>query len=473
MATGIDLSGISQFNPNTDPASASQRWKGWLRRFQRFIVAIDIKDDPRKLNLLLYLAGPEVNKIFETLPETGEEKGFALAVKKLSEYFSLKKNVLYEIHVFRQAKQNQEETLDQFYTRLCQLAQTCEFTDPTAEIKIQLMENCCSSRLRRKALREDITLDALLQYGRSLERSDSQLKAVEDDHNRPVLVNEMQQLRVNNSRRRVNNPSNQLCYFCGEGYPHKSGRKSCPAADKTCHKCGKIGHFGRVCKSQPNQKSAFLNRRQDKRRNAVNLEHEPGTTNTSDSDSDHEYTFTVKTVQSTKISTDISNVNKLNLPKQLPMSTVTIGTERMKVLIDSGASVNILYSQDFDTINQSKHINLRPTKLKIHAFGSKSPVELCGKFDSVVETKSKMTVATFYVTKLNSGSLLSCDTSKELGILHLKLDTIKKSAQNNSCKKSLVLEQNTGVSAPGTKSTLKLDVAFSKKHITHNDTRST
>jgi hypothetical protein len=60
MATGIDLSGISQFNPNTDPASVSQRWKDWLKRFQRFIVAMDIKDGTRKRNLLLYLAGPEV-----------------------------------------------------------------------------------------------------------------------------------------------------------------------------------------------------------------------------------------------------------------------------------------------------------------------------------------------------------------------------------------------------------------------------
>jgi hypothetical protein len=93
MAThGIYLSCISQFNPNTDPASVSQQWKDWLKRFQRFIVAMDIKDGTRKCNLLLYLAGPEVDKIFETLPETGQEKDFELAVKKLNEYFAQKKN---------------------------------------------------------------------------------------------------------------------------------------------------------------------------------------------------------------------------------------------------------------------------------------------------------------------------------------------------------------------------------------------
>ncbi len=48
---------------------------------------MDIKDDMRKRNLLLYLAGPEVDKIFEMLPETGEEKDFALAVKKTQRVF--------------------------------------------------------------------------------------------------------------------------------------------------------------------------------------------------------------------------------------------------------------------------------------------------------------------------------------------------------------------------------------------------
>ena len=93
MATGLDFSGIPKFNPNEDPTSVGQRWKDWLKRFQRFIVAMDTEDPTRKRNLLLYLAGPEVDKIFGTLPETGEEK------EKLNEYFTPKKNVLYEIHV--------------------------------------------------------------------------------------------------------------------------------------------------------------------------------------------------------------------------------------------------------------------------------------------------------------------------------------------------------------------------------------
>jgi hypothetical protein len=79
-------------------------------------------------------------------------------------------------------------------------------------MKIQLMKNCSSSRLRRKALCEDILLDDL-KYGRGLECSDHQ------DRNCTALVNEMQQLCINNNHCCANNPSNPSCYFCGESYP--------------------------------------------------------------------------------------------------------------------------------------------------------------------------------------------------------------------------------------------------------------
>ena len=104
---------------------------------------MDIKDTTRKRSLLLYLAGPDVEKIFETIPDNGEEKEYDVAATKLAP----KKNIMYEIHLFRKAQQRQGETIDQFYTRLCQLAKTCEFADEKHEIKIQLIERCSSTRV--------------------------------------------------------------------------------------------------------------------------------------------------------------------------------------------------------------------------------------------------------------------------------------------------------------------------------------
>ena len=103
MATGLDFSGISRFDPHADASSLSQRCNVWIKRFQRFIVAMVIKDPTRRRALLLYLAGPEVKPIFDNLPDTGESKDFEKAVEKLAEYFSPKMNIMYETHVFRQA----------------------------------------------------------------------------------------------------------------------------------------------------------------------------------------------------------------------------------------------------------------------------------------------------------------------------------------------------------------------------------
>ncbi|KAK8372979.1 hypothetical protein O3P69_012755 [Scylla paramamosain] len=38
------------------------------------------------------------------------------------------------------------------------------------------------------------------------------------------------------------------CGYCGER--HQPGKASCPAANATCHACGKLGHFQAVCKGE-------------------------------------------------------------------------------------------------------------------------------------------------------------------------------------------------------------------------------
>ena len=53
--------------------------------------------------------------------------------------------------------------MDQFTTRLRQLAAHCEFADIEKELRAAIIMNCLSKRLRRFGLREeDMTLDKLL-----------------------------------------------------------------------------------------------------------------------------------------------------------------------------------------------------------------------------------------------------------------------------------------------------------------------
>ena len=140
-----------------------------------------LNDDTRKRALLLYAAGDEVEKIFEMLSDVGEDKDYKKAVEKLNEYFSPKKNVLFETHKFRQLKQLTEETIDQYCTRLQQQAMICEFSSIKNEIKIQLVEGCLSSRVRRKAIQDDLSLANILAYARSLEITDKGVKTLEED----------------------------------------------------------------------------------------------------------------------------------------------------------------------------------------------------------------------------------------------------------------------------------------------------
>ena len=93
------------------------------------------------------------------------------------------KNRLYDVYQFRQAKQGNAETLDQYYTRLRTLSKRCNFADADFEIMRQIVLYGTSSRLRKQALRETkMTLHQdLLPTGSQLERSNVEARHIEED----------------------------------------------------------------------------------------------------------------------------------------------------------------------------------------------------------------------------------------------------------------------------------------------------
>eukprot|EP00794_Sanderia_malayensis_P020656 gene20656-22697_t len=143
----VSIKPVAEFRPDAEVgASLATRWKDWLDDFEMFLLASGITDKTRKRALLLYQAGPRVREIFKNLTEVGGTSDFDVAKNKLTEYFEPQKNRRYEVYRFRQATQEQTETLDQFHTRLRTMAQTCEFHDAEFEIEEQIIIGVCPAK---------------------------------------------------------------------------------------------------------------------------------------------------------------------------------------------------------------------------------------------------------------------------------------------------------------------------------------
>ena len=199
MATGrINLTPLAPFDPLYEPTSLSRRWKEWKRRFEIYLLALNITNAKQKRAILLYQDGQATQDIFDTLPETGDDDDYDTAMSKLDEYFTPKKNIDYEIFKFRTAKQQQHETIEQYMTRLRKTATNCNFTNIDSEVKSTIIQNCQSKRLRRYALIEpDITFAKLIAEGRAYELSEIQASGIEqslaplslhDEDSQPALT---------------------------------------------------------------------------------------------------------------------------------------------------------------------------------------------------------------------------------------------------------------------------------------------
>ena len=109
---------------------------------------MDISDDEdavQKKALLLHYMGGQCYDIYDTL-SADDDDDFAEVKKKLDDYFIPKTNVEYEKYVFHNTKQKDDETLDQFCTRLRKLAVNCDFPTGTSEgeVKSQVIQGCTS-----------------------------------------------------------------------------------------------------------------------------------------------------------------------------------------------------------------------------------------------------------------------------------------------------------------------------------------
>ena len=467
MATGLPP--FENFPIYTDEQSAGIRWRKWVAKLENLMCALDITSDARKKALLLHYAGDDVYTLYDSF--TDEQKGvgstqqvgeqtvpneYNKLKETLTTHFTPKKNVSYEVLKFRAAKQQTNETLDSFHTRLRTLATYCEFQNKDNEILTQILQGCTSNRLRRRALRETYTLEQILAAARAQELSESRALEIESNHT-STNVNAVRHNGSGRGRRQGGNNggrrqddnnggrrqdgtggrrqdcnnggptkdkhypnSNHGSFSRGRGYSRGQGRQQhnkptkqcrncggqfphdsfgCPATGKTCHYCSKTGHYAKMCRSK---------------QKVSQVSHSIAPELHADDSSSEESVFHVS--GATKIPTIKAQIFKTNI----------------NFLVDSGATVNILHSETYRTVCPNEQLKTQcPT---IHAYGSTRPLPVLGFVSTDITYKNNTVHAKFFVvdSKQRTQNLLSAETAQELGLIQFAFSAAI-SATNDRC----------------------------------------
>ena len=410
-----------KFDIHADPATLGQRWPIYIKRIENLFKGFKINDDEQKRSLLFYYAGADVSDLFESLDEQGTT--YQHAKDRLQTHFCPSKNLEYERFKFREARQSPSESITEYHMRLQKLARHCEFATTSVEVKSQIILGCKSSRLRRKALSDsNMDLKKLLDVARAMELSEIQCVKMEQSFNHSVNLSthtESEQVnRVKNDHRRSQkhdsnprkptrdnnrNDEEQSCYFCGGPYPHKG---SCPASNKKCNYCERIGHYEKMChqrkrdrdksaKDRNSRDDSKLPQKEERKESARRIEID-------DSDSDSEFVFFTESKASSKSS--------------IPAATINISNAPVRTLIDTGTSINMMGIDTYENLPSPPEL-MTDTLPHVYAYGANQSMKLAGYFKTPISHKGSTAETKFYVTEKPGETLLNYVTSRDLGLI--------------------------------------------------------
>ena len=282
---------LHTFSVESDPRTVAHRWKKYIDSFEIYLGCLGKKNNVEKVNILLHIAGSEVQDIFKTLKPADES--YDSALRALEGYFNPTENIRYERSIFMSLQPKDNETVDMFVTRLKKQSAFCKYSELNTEddfIVDLFINKCRSSELRRKLLEtKNLNFKKLLEIARVFEQSQAQNRKIEETYqqvNKNVSsqsnVNRIVQQKANSkganarnykTNRPVNHPikyENKMghsnpgqgykqrappnqnntrneCSRCGYEGHHPGDKNKCPGYKSQCNYCGYPGHFTRKC----------------------------------------------------------------------------------------------------------------------------------------------------------------------------------------------------------------------------------
>ena len=423
---------ITPFQVTRDSNDTAIRWAKWKQNIERQFRFFGIEDPQLKKDGLIIYGGQEIADLDDSIPDPtleGEQNEYTRLIYKLDQYFLPKKNKDYARFKLGNLVQQDEEPMATYYARIREIAKKCSYTDENDAIRDHLIKTMRNNAIRVKAIRNNWTLQEILDEAAITEQAQLQAKEMK------------QKLETTEPNQRVRYTTRQnSCSRCGRQH----GKANCPAYGAKCRKCGKQNHFAIVCRSGPPRLPDENNKKQgdnshDRHRNFkprnkdsnrrprkaqggeetknenrkpnirhIETEDEKTNNNSSDSSSDEDFIQHLRIRQTTR-------VNKRKISNTC---TVYINDVETQIEPDTGSDANIMDEEQFARLQKLRpEIRLKKSRTKLRALLQDIPV--LGECSVTIKNQTRRTRTRIIVIKgkMDSLPLIGRPTLSNLGMV--------------------------------------------------------
>uniref|UniRef100_UPI00358E7549 uncharacterized protein n=1 Tax=Myxine glutinosa TaxID=7769 RepID=UPI00358E7549 len=258
-----------RFEANPNSSNAAKEWNHWYKTFDNFLRAIE-HHEPEKLTMLVNYVAPSVYEYIAVCED------YDTAIETLRNMYVRPKNEVYARHLLASHRQQPGETLDEFLQALKCLSGDCNCKAVTPEkYKEESIRDAFISGLQshviRQRLLENKTLDLTTAFDQA--RALDQAQRCSEAYTAPVtplnaVITSSVDKPLAEAEIRTYRPTppdvsqvvaasgkQPKCFFSGSS---RHTRQVCPVPDSVCNKCGKTGHFAKVCRSSGLRAAAML-----------------------------------------------------------------------------------------------------------------------------------------------------------------------------------------------------------------------
>ena len=169
-----------------------------------------------------------------------------------------KRNTYHFLGDFFWAKQTEEETPDKFCRRIFEIEKECKFNTISAEELLisKYMTATTNKKLQDKIMKKTLELKKVIKlikqktYEKKNKKKTTPEASISTEEEHIIKEEPIQRMKRFDTRPKNKNFGNRTCRFCNAS--NWTPMHKCPTLDVNCSKCGKKGHYAKVCRQKAN-----------------------------------------------------------------------------------------------------------------------------------------------------------------------------------------------------------------------------